>query len=195
MKRTLDLAGAALALVLLAPVLSLATLAIWLSGQGPVLFRQERIGRFGRPFTILKLRTFPPAGGPPTRLGWLLRRSSLDELPQLWNVLRGEMSLVGPRPQLACHLPLDCPWRMRRHQCLPGITGLAQVRGRNLLSWSRRFEFDLEYVERRSFLLDLTILLRTLPVVLSQAGASAEQEVAIDADRVVPLPAGFDEAA
>jgi len=173
LKRTLDLAGASAALVALSPLLGLAAAAIWASGQGPVLFRQQRIGRSGRPFTILKLRTLPPGGGLPTRLGRLLRRSSLDELPQLWNVLRGEMSLVGPRPQLARHLPLGCPRRMARHECLPGITGLAQVCGRNLLSWDRRFALDLEYVARRSLWMDLGILLRTLPVVLSQSGASS----------------------
>ncbi len=199
LKRILDLVGASAALVLLAPLLALAAAAIGISGQGPVLFRQQRIGRGGRPFTILKLRTLPPGGGPPSPLGRLLRRSSLDELPQLWNVLRGEMSLVGPRPQLACHLPGDPGVRRRRHRCLPGITGLAQVRGRNLLPWARRFEFDLEYVERRSLLLDLWILLLTVPVVLSQAGASADPRPAAPdpptAGALRVLPPALDEAA
>lgn len=173
LKRILDLVGACLALVLCFPLCAAVGLGIASSGGGPVLFRQQRIGRHGRPFRILKFRTLPTGGGPPGPFGRLLRRTSLDELPQLWNVLRGEMSLVGPRPQLAIHLPSDGSTFAHRHDCLPGITGLAQVSGRNLISWRRRFELDLEYVSQRSLWLDLAILLRTLPVVLFQTGASS----------------------
>lgn len=173
LKRILDLVGACLALALCLPLCAAVGLGIACAGGGPVLFRQQRIGRHGRPFRILKFRTLPASGGRPGPLGRLLRRTSLDELPQLWNVLRGEMSLVGPRPQLALHLPPGDSTFARRHDCLPGITGLAQVSGRNLLSWRRRFELDLEYVTQRSLGLDLAILLRTLPVVLLQIGASA----------------------
>ena len=191
----MDCVVAVLALFVLAPLLGLIAAAV--ASSGPVIFRQGRVGLGGRLFQILKFRTFPSAGGLPTSLGRFLRGTSLDELPQLWNVLRGEMSLVGPRPQLARHLPVDCPLRMRRHDCLPGITGLAQVRGRNLLSWSRRFDYDLEYVDRRSFWLDLLILLRTVPVVLSQVGASAAPggHPASEPSTFGALPDRLDEAA
>ncbi|RMH01491.1 MAG: sugar transferase [Planctomycetota bacterium] len=185
-KRSIDLAGAAVGLVLCAPLLVGVALALRLAGGGPVLFRQRRCGLAGRPFTILKFRTLSASGGRVGRLGRFLRRTSLDELPQLWNVLRGEMSLVGPRPLLERDLPADPGRRRRRQSCLPGLTGLAQVSGRSHLTPRRRLELDLAYVESRGLLLDLWILARTAPVVLLQIGAAAEP---------LPGPALLDEAA
>ena len=177
-KRLLDVGLAAPLLVLVAlPMVAIAA-AIRLSGA-PVLFRQHRIGRGGRVFTLLKFRTMRPgAPGEPdavrlTRLGRRLRALSLDELPQLVNVLRGEMSMVGPRPLLPQYLDRYTPRQARRHQVLPGITGLAQVEGRNALTWERRFELDVWYVDHASLWLDLQILGRTIVTVLGGRGVSA----------------------
>ena len=174
MKRALDLAGASLALLLASPLLFLAALAISLDDRGPVLYRQRRVGRDGKEFDLLKLRTMvvgaeaQGAGwavneGDPriTRAGRVLRRLSLDELPQLWNVVRGEMSLVGPRPTLAYQVERYTPRQRRRLEVKPGITGWAQVQGRARVPWDDRIEFDVWYVEHRSLWLDLRILART----------------------------------
>jgi lipopolysaccharide/colanic/teichoic acid biosynthesis glycosyltransferase len=173
-KRVLDLAGAGLALLLAGPLLLLAALAIKLDDRGPVLYRQRRVGRHGQEFDLLKLRTMvvgaeaQGAGwavneGDPriTRAGRVLRRLSLDELPQLWNVVRGEMSLVGPRPTLAYQVERYTPRQRRRLEVKPGITGWAQVQGRARVPWDDRIEFDVWYVEHRSLWLDLRILART----------------------------------
>jgi lipopolysaccharide/colanic/teichoic acid biosynthesis glycosyltransferase len=173
-KRSLDLAGAGLALLLAGPLLFLAALAIKLDDRGPVLYRQRRVGRHGKEFDLLKLRTMvvgaeaQGAGwavneGDPriTRAGRVLRRLSLDELPQLWNVVRGEMSLVGPRPTLAYQVERYTPRQRRRLEVKPGITGWAQVQGRARVPWDDRIEFDVWYVEHRSLWLDLRILART----------------------------------
>ena len=174
MKRALDLAGASLTLLLASPLLFLAALAISLDDRGPVLYRQRRVGRDGKEFDLLKLRTMvvgaeaQGAGwavneGDPriTRAGRVLRRLSLDELPQLWNVVRGEMSLVGPRPTLAYQVERYTPRQRRRLEVKPGITGWAQVQGRARVPWDDRIEFDVWYVEHRSLWLDLRILART----------------------------------
>jgi exopolysaccharide biosynthesis polyprenyl glycosylphosphotransferase len=173
-KRILDLAGAGLALLLASPLLLLAALAIKLDDRGPVLYRQRRVGRDGEEFDLLKLRTMivgaeaqgagwaVDAGDPRiTRAGRVLRRLSLDELPQLWNVVRGEMSLVGPRPTLAYQVERYTPRQRRRLEVKPGITGWAQVQGRARVPWDDRIEFDVWYVEHRSLWLDLRILART----------------------------------
>jgi lipopolysaccharide/colanic/teichoic acid biosynthesis glycosyltransferase len=173
-KRILDLAGAGLALLLASPLLLLAALAIKLDDRGPVLYRQRRVGRHGEEFDLLKLRTMivgaeaqgagwaVNAGDPRiTRAGRALRRLSLDELPQLWNVVRGEMSLVGPRPTLAYQVERYTPRQRRRLEVKPGITGWAQVQGRARVPWDDRIEFDVWYVEHRSLWLDLRILART----------------------------------
>jgi lipopolysaccharide/colanic/teichoic acid biosynthesis glycosyltransferase len=173
-KRILDLAGAGLALLLASPLLFLAALAIKLDDRGPVLYRQRRVGRQGQEFDLLKLRTMvvgaeaQGAGwavneGDPriTRAGRVLRRLSLDELPQLWNVVRGEMSLVGPRPTLAYQVERYTERQRRRLEVKPGITGWAQVQGRARLPWDERIELDVWYVEHRSLWLDLRILART----------------------------------
>jgi lipopolysaccharide/colanic/teichoic acid biosynthesis glycosyltransferase len=173
-KRLLDVAGAFVALVVASPVLALAALAIKLDDGGPVLYRQRRVGRDGEEFELLKLRTMvvgadrQGAGwavdrGDPriTRTGAILRRLSIDELPQLWNVVRGEMSLVGPRPTLAYQVERYTPRQRRRLEVTPGLTGWAQVNGRASLPWDERIELDVWYVEHHSLWLDLKILART----------------------------------
>ena len=179
MKRIIDVAAAGLGLVLLSPFLLIIGLAVLMALGSPILFRQERPGRHGRPFTLYKFRSMRTAGegAAPlseaerlTRLGAFLRRTSLDELPELWNVLRGDMSLVGPRPLLMEYLPLYTPEQARRHDVRPGITGWAQINGRNAISWEEKFRLDVWYVDHRSLSLDLRILLRTIRRVLSGHG-------------------------
>jgi sugar transferase EpsL len=180
-KRALDLALGSAAAVLTLPVAACAALAIRVTMGRPVIFRQVRAGYLGRPFTILKFRTMRdagtdenplPDGARLTRLGRLLRRTSIDELPQLWNVLRGDMSLVGPRPLFMDYLPLYSAEQARRHEVRPGITGWTQVSGRNALSWKDKFELDVWYVDNRSIRLDLRILLFTLLQVIQPHGVS-----------------------
>ena len=194
LKRALDVLGAALGLLLAAPLLALLAVAIKRDSRGPVLFRQVRVGRGGRPIRIVKLRTMVVGaerqqealrahsrdpgwlllGHDPrvTRVGRLLRRASLDELPQLWNVLRGEMSLVGPRPLIASeHAQLSAEQR-RRSDVKPGLTGPWQVLGRTEIPFERMLELDREYVERWSLAGDLRLLARTVPAVLGGRGAN-----------------------
>ena len=171
-KRVLDITLALVGMLLLCPIYLIVSLVILLSLGTPVLFRQERVGLGERVFTLFKFRTMTNGkdleGNPlpdcdrKTTLGRIIRRTSLDELPQLWNVLRGDMSFVGPRPLLVEYLPYYSPREAKRHTVQPGITGLAQVSGRNLLSWDERLKLDVEYVEHRSLRLDLVILLRTV---------------------------------
>ena len=174
MNRALDVAGASVALTLASPVLAVAALAIKLEDRGPVLYRQRRVGKDGSEFELVKLRTMVPGAekrgagfavnrGDPriTRMGRLLRRLSLDELPQLWNVVRGEMSLIGPRPTLQYQVDQYTPRQRRRLEVKPGITGWAQIHGRASLPWEERIELDVWYVENRSPRVDLKILLRT----------------------------------
>jgi len=178
-KRIIDVAAAGLGLVMLSPLLLIIGLAVLMALGSPILFRQERPGRHGRPFTLYKFRSMRIAGegAAPlseaerlTRLGAFLRRTSLDELPELWNVLRGDMSLVGPRPLLMEYLPLYTPEQARRHHVRPGITGWAQINGRNAISWEEKFRLDVWYVDHRSLSLDLRILLLTIRRVLSGHG-------------------------
>jgi lipopolysaccharide/colanic/teichoic acid biosynthesis glycosyltransferase len=174
LNRVFDVGGALLGLALASPLLATAAVAIKLDGGGPVLYRQRRVGLDGEEFELLKLRTMvvgaetQGAGwavddGDPriTRVGRALRRISLDELPQLWNVVRGEMSLVGPRPTLAYQVESYTPRQRRRLDVKPGLTGWAQVHGRAALAWEDRIELDVWYVENRSWLVDLRILART----------------------------------
>ncbi|GMV55093.1 MAG: sugar transferase [Betaproteobacteria bacterium] len=178
------LAGLAL-LVLCLPLLLLACLVRLRLGS-PVLFRQTRPGLHGRPFTLVKFRTMTDARGQDSTLlpdaqrltpfGRFLRTNSLDELPELWNVLRGDMSLVGPRPLLMEYLSLYSPEQARRHEVRPGITGWAQVNGRNALSWDERFKLDVWYVNHRTLRLDLRILWLTVRKVLVREGISAQGE-------------------
>jgi lipopolysaccharide/colanic/teichoic acid biosynthesis glycosyltransferase len=177
-KRALDLAVAMpLLLVAALPMLAIAIVVRIVDGA-PVLFRQTRPGRHGRPFTLLKFRTMRPGDAADdlrlTRLGGVLRATSLDELPQLWNVLRGEMSLVGPRPLLPQYLSRYSARQARRHEVPPGITGLAQVEGRNSLSWDEKLELDVRYVEQRTLALDVQLIARTVLAVIARRGVSAD---------------------
>lgn len=185
-KRLLDFWAALLGLVVLAPLLFAVALAIRLSMGTPVLFRQTRPGYRSRPFKVVKFRTMTVGdtaathlsdAGRITSLGVWLRRFSLDELPQLWNVLVGEMSLVGPRPLLMEYLPRYTSQQAQRHDVRPGITGWAQVNGRQDIPFSRRLELDLWYVDHQSFWLDLKILLLTLVRMLRASGVRSGQDV------------------
>ena len=184
-KRLLDTLVVILFAPLWLPLLAAAALGVRIAMGRPVLFRQERIGRGDRPFTILKLRTMRTGEGTDaerlTPFGRLLRKTSLDELPQFFNVLRGDMSLVGPRPLPTAYLPLYSPEQRRRHEVRPGITGWAQVNGRNAITWKHRFELDVWYVDHRSLWLDLRIVLMTIAAVVTHRGISAEGEATIKA--------------
>jgi lipopolysaccharide/colanic/teichoic acid biosynthesis glycosyltransferase len=179
-KRAVDVLGAAAGLIVAGLPMAVIAVAVRVTTGRPILFRQVRPGRGGVPFTILKFRTMRSGEGTDaerlTRLGRWLRATSLDELPELWNVLRGDMSLVGPRPLLVEYLPLYSPRQARRHDVRPGLTGLAQVAGRNLVDWEERFELDVEYVETRSLALDLRIIGQTVAAVLRREGISGEGE-------------------
>jgi sugar O-acyltransferase (sialic acid O-acetyltransferase NeuD family) len=180
LKRCLDLVGAGLGLLIFAPLMVLIGLALWIWQGRPILFCQTRIGRGNTPFRIFKFRTmreaWHPNGAPLadakrlTRLGRFLRTTSLDELPQLFNVLRGEMSLIGPRPLLTQYLSQYTPTQARRHEVRPGVTGWAQINGRNQIDWPRRFQLDVWYVDHAGFWLDVKILLLTFGRVLSARG-------------------------
>lgn len=184
MKRLMDIVVSALALVLLSPVLLVVALAVAARLGRPVLFSQARPGLRGQPFTMYKFRTMLNAVGPDgqplpdaarlTGLGRFLRAASLDELPELWNVLKGEMSLVGPRPLLMAYLPLYTPEQARRHDVRPGITGWAQVNGRNALTWEEKFRLDVWYVDHQSLALDMKILLMTVLKVFRREGISSD---------------------
>ncbi|MCE9619644.1 MAG: sugar transferase [Planctomycetes bacterium] len=184
MKRLFDLLASLILLIVLVPVLAIVAILVrWRLGA-PILFSQKRAGRDGKIFTLHKFRTMrlTRAGEDElasdalrqTPLGRFLRASSLDELPTLWNVLVGEMSLIGPRPLLPEYLPLYTAEQMRRHEVTPGITGWAQVNGRNAIPWEEKFRLDVWYVDHRTFGLDLKILWLTLWRVLSRQGVAAE---------------------
>lgn len=184
MKRLFDVLISFILLFFGAPLFLLLILVVFLDVGRPIFFNQQRPGYKGRPITVYKLRTMHEMEADGllgigdaermTRVGRFLRSTSLDELPQLLNVLKGEMSLVGPRPLLMDYLPLYNERQMRRHDVLPGITGWAQVNGRNNLSWQEKFEFDIWYVENRSFLLDMKILWLTVVKVFKREGVSSQ---------------------
>ncbi len=186
MKRAFDVVVSALALVVFAPVIALVAILVRRKLGSPVLFVQERPGLEGRPFRMFKFRTmrdaFDERGEPLadserlTPFGAALRATSLDELPGLANVLKGDMSLVGPRPLLTEYLPLYSPQQARRHEVRPGLTGWAQVNGRNALTWDERFALDVWYVENRSFWLDIRIIFMTARKVIRREGISAKGE-------------------
>ncbi|MFG9907290.1 sugar transferase [Pseudomonas aeruginosa] len=185
-KRLFDIVASLLGLLLLSPVILFVAWQIRRKLGKPVLFRQVRPGVGGHPFEMIKFRTMRDAvdangNALPdvermTPCGNFLRSTSLDELPELWNVLKGDMSLVGPRPLLMEYLPLYSVEQYRRHELRPGVTGWAQVNGRNALSWEERFELDVWYVDNRSFWLDLKIILMTLKKVFVREGISADGE-------------------
>jgi len=184
MKRLFDITVSASLLVVLSPLLILLAMLVRVKLGSPVLFRQTRPGKDAKPFRMLKFRTMTDARGPDgallpdaerlTSFGRFLRSTSLDELPELWNVLKGDMSLVGPRPLLMEYLPLYSPEQARRHEVRPGITGWAQVNGRNELSWEEKFDLDVWYVDNRSFRLDLKILSLTVKKVCAREGITGE---------------------
>lgn len=186
LKRSFDILVSLTILVVLSPFLIIIALGIYRSLGAPVLFKQYRPGLNGVGFEMIKFRTMKDAfddHGEPlpdaerlTPFGNWLRSSSLDELPELWNVLKGDMSLVGPRPLLMEYLPLYSEQQRRRHDIRPGLTGWAQVNGRNAISWEEKFEFDIWYVDNKSMLLDINILLMTIKKVLVREGISAEGE-------------------
>jgi lipopolysaccharide/colanic/teichoic acid biosynthesis glycosyltransferase len=187
MKRTLDIFGAGIGLVIFAPLLAYLVWRIGRDLGSPTIFHQTRPGKHGVAFQMVKFRTMRNASGPDgtllpdaeriSPLGTKLRSTSLDELPEFWNVLKGEMSLVGPRPLLMEYLPLYTPEQTRRHDVRPGITGWAQVNGRNAISWEEKFALDVWYVDNRTIWLDFKIIWMTVKKVLIREGISAEGEV------------------
>jgi sugar transferase EpsL len=189
-KRILDLTVGSIALVVSSPFMAAAALAIWVTMGRPILFRQVRPGRHEQPFTLFKFRTMVEAKSSTvdpstdaarlTRVGIVLRRFSLDELPQLWNVLKGEMSLVGPRPLLMEYLTYYTAEQARRHLMKPGITGLAQIKGRNAITWEQKFQWDVWYVDHWSFWLDLQILLSTVEKVIKREGISQQGQATME---------------
>lgn len=186
-KRLFDIVAAAAGLIVLFPVIAVVAFLIRKRLGSPVLFRQIRPGLGGKPFEMVKFRTMRDAvnadGNPlpdserMTTFGNFLRSSSLDELPELWNVIKGDMSLVGPRPLLMEYLPLYDETQLRRHQVRPGVTGWAQINGRNALSWEEKFKLDVWYVDHRSLWIDLKIILLTVKKVVIRDGISAQGEV------------------
>ncbi len=185
-KRTFDLLASASALLVLSPVLLGVAYLVRKNLGSPVLFRQVRPGMHGRPFEMIKFRTMLDAVDAQgnvlpdevrlTSFGRFLRSTSLDELPELWNVLKGDMSLVGPRPLLMEYLPLYTPEQARRHEVRPGVTGWAQINGRNAISWEDKFKLDVWYVDNQSLWLDLRIIFLTIKKVVVRDGISAEGE-------------------
>ena len=185
-KRLFDIIASAIALLVLLPVIAVVALQVRRKLGSPVLFRQARPGKDGKPFEMIKFRTMLdavdeednllPDAERMTPFGHFIRATSLDELPELWNVLKGDMSLVGPRPLLMEYLPLYSAEQHRRHEVRPGVTGWAQINGRNAISWEDKFELDAWYVDNRSFWLDLKIIYLTLKKVVIRDGISAEGE-------------------
>ncbi len=183
LKRLIDVLASALGLVVLSPLLFVLWLMVRRRMGSPALFRQMRPGLHGRPFEMIKFRTMRDATGPDgqplldaerlTDFGRWLRATSLDELPELWNVLKGQMSLVGPRPLLMEYLPLYTPEQARRHEVRPGITGWAQINGRNAVGWDQKFALDVWYVDRHSLWLDVKIIALTLRRIVQRDGISA----------------------
>ena len=180
-KRFIDVSVAVVGLVATVPAQAVLAIVVRKNLGSPVLFRQRRPGRGGRPFTLVKFRTMRDIdldhalisdADRLTPFGQKLRATSLDELPTLWNVLRGDMSIVGPRPLLMAYLKRYTPHQARRHEVRPGITGLAQVSGRNAVPWEERFDLDVDYVDRRSLRLDIHILTRTFRQVINRAGVN-----------------------
>lgn len=178
-KRPIDFLGALMLIMLLLPVYIVLYILIIIFLGSPAIFRQERPGKGGKIFSVMKFRSMTnetdkdgnllPDAQRLTKFGWLLRKSSLDEIPQLFNVLKGDMSFIGPRPLLVRYLPYYTKEEMRRHNVRPGITGLAQVNGRNAISWKAKFAYDIEYVDNITFLGDVKIVLKTVQKVLKRS--------------------------
>lgn len=186
-KRSLDLITALFLVIILSPVMLIAAILIAVNRDGPILFKQERPGKDGKIFTVYKFRTMSTMlrdkNGNElsdfdrmTKIGKILRKTSIDELPQLFNIIKGEMSFIGPRPLLKEYLELYSPEQMRRHDVLPGISGWAQVNGRNTLTWDEKFAYDVYYVNHYSFKMDLKIFIKTIENVVSQDGINSDSE-------------------
>lgn len=186
LKRLIDIFLVLLSLPVILPLSLFVALCVRVNIGAPILFVQERPGLKAKPFKMIKFRTMTDARNSDgtllsdevrlTNFGKLLRKTSLDELPEFWNILKGEMSFVGPRPLLMRYLKLYSPEQMRRHEVRPGLTGLAQVNGRNSLNWDEKFDLDIEYVKNCSLKADLLILIKTLKVVIGTKGVTAENE-------------------
>ena len=184
-KRILDIMISGLVLILTLPILLIAFILLWVENSGSVFFIQERPGLYERSFRIMKFKTMNDERGPDdnllpdvqriTKVGGWLRKLSLDELPQLWNVLKGDMSLIGPRPLLFKYIPLYSERQRRRHEVKPGITGWAQVNGRNAISWEKKFELDLYYIEHISFGLDMKIVWLTIIKIIKREGVNQSE--------------------
>lgn len=189
-KRPMDIVLSLIALIVLSPLFAIIAILVRVKLGSPVIFKQERPGLNERIFTMYKFRTMTderdengellPDSERLTRFGRLLRSTSLDELPELWNILKGDMSIVGPRPLLVEYLPLYNDKQRRRHEVRPGLTGLAQVNGRNAISWEEKFELDVEYVDRISFLRDSYIVLVTIKKVFNRDGINSETSVTME---------------
>ena len=186
-KRSLDLITALFLVIILSPLMLIAAILIAVNRDGPILFKQERPGKDGKIFTVYKFRTMSTMlrdknGNEMsdfdrmTKIGNILRKTSVDELPQLFNIIKGEMSFIGPRPLLKEYLELYSPEQMRRHNVLPGISGWAQVNGRNTLTWDEKFAYDVYYVDHYSFKMDLKIFIKTIENVVSQDGINSDSE-------------------
>ena len=186
-KRSLDLITALFLVIILSPIMLIAAILIAVNRDGPILFKQERPGKDGKIFTVNKFRTMSTVlrdkNGNElsdfdrmTKIGNILRKTSVDELPQLFNIIKGEMSFIGPRPLLKEYLELYSPEQMRRHEVLPGISGWAQVNGRNTLTWEEKFAYDVYYVDHYSFKMDLKIFIKTIENVVSQDGINSNSE-------------------
>ena len=186
-KRAMDFLVAVILLTVLSPLMFLAATLIAVNRDGPILFKQKRPGKDGKIFTVYKFRTMSTAlidrNGKElsdfermTRIGKILRKTSIDELPQLFNIIKGDMSFIGPRPLLTEYLGLYSPEQMRRHEVLPGISGWAQVNGRNTLTWEQKFAYDIYYVDHYSFLMDMKIFFKTIENVLRQDGINSEND-------------------
>lgn len=188
-KRILDIVGSAVGLTILSPVFVIVSLLIWLRMGRPIFFTQTRPGLHGKPFRMIKFRTMRDEKDAKgnllsdaeriTKLGNTLRSTSLDELPEFWNVFKGEMSLVGPRPLLMDYLPLYSPTQANRHNVRPGITGWAQINGRNAITWDEKLALDVWYTKNCSLRLDISILVSTISKVLRRDGISAEGEASM----------------
>lgn len=183
----MDFLVAVILLTVLSPLMLLAAALIAVNRDGPILFKQKRPGKDGKIFTVYKFRTMSTAlidrNGKElsdfermTRIGKILRKTSIDELPQLFNIIKGDMSFIGPRPLLTEYLSLYSPEQMRRHEVLPGISGWAQVNGRNTLTWEQKFAYDIYYVDHYSFLMDMKIFFKTIENVLRQDGINSEND-------------------
>lgn len=196
-KRIMDFVASLTALIILSPLMALSAVLVKISDGGSVLFKQSRPGKDGKIFTVYKFRTMSEKTEDEngrelsdvermTKIGSFLRKTSLDELPQLFNVLKGDMSFIGPRPLLCEYLELYTPYQMRRHEVLPGISGLAQVNGRNAITWEEKFDYDVYYVDHMSFWLDLKIIFKTIKNTLKRADINCSDNNTMEKFRGTP---------